>query len=444
MRARLLRATLAAALLLGTAARAQETVLPLTAADWERRSCGAIAEMADGSGLSLWGADYRSGNGAVSRATFDFTRGSDTYVRFMPTDWNYSYFGAGIDGVVGIGGTTSHSFMGSVVLWTNAWHFVRIRIEPDRSYAVVLSRGDYDTNGGAPILSYAGTLDDVAWAHAAVGQLVANFGDNYGGTSTQIIVGEARTNAVPVAVATGSSYTYAFDDGAIPPEFVTVGPWTAADGTLSLTTSGNQTATAGVDFLNAARVSFKVRTEFPLRSWGWDNRLDAGVLAAVDGSWVEGGLWMTTPAQACWLEQTWNLPAMGPQRLEFTYSESNYYSGYPSAEPHRLAIDEITITCRADAVETKHDGIDQDCNGYDLTIEVVSAVYSKSKRTLTVNATSTLGAAAALSLSGYGPMTWQAKQGRWTATARDVPACPAEATVSGVEGETSAPVTCSR
>jgi bacillopeptidase F len=56
----------------------------------------------------------------------------------------------------------------------------------------------------------------------------------------------------------------------------------------------------------------------------------------------------------------------------------------------------------------KGDGLDQDCNGYDLTIQVTKATFTPRSGMLRVEATRALNGAAALGLSGLGPMTWSA------------------------------------
>jgi bacillopeptidase F len=91
------------------------------------------------------------------------------------------------------------------------------------------------------------------------------------------------------------------------------------------------------------------------------------------------------------------------------------------------------------APEVKHDGIDQDCNGYDLTIEATSASYNTRKRTLSVTATSALGSSAKLVVEGYGPMKWDSKNKRWTYSGSSATK-PATVTVSGVEGSTAVAV----
>jgi len=110
--------------------------------------------------------------------------------------------------------------------------------------------------------------------------------------------------------------------------------------------------------------------------------------------------------------------------------------GYPVSQD----CDDLNAAVHPGAPEIKGDGIDQDCNGYDLTIAITKATYSRSKKTLTVEATSALRSAASLYLVGYKPMTWVAfKSSRWTATVTGVTMNPGSVTVSGVEGNVSAP-----
>jgi len=89
------------------------------------------------------------------------------------------------------------------------------------------------------------------------------------------------------------------------------------------------------------------------------------------------------------------------------------------------------------ATEIVGDGIDQDCNGYDLTIVVTKASYSVKRDTLSVTASSDLGKNANLQLVGYGPMSFSRKSGVWTYSKRNAGGDPGTVTVSGVEGSVS-------
>ncbi len=104
------------------------------------------------------------------------------------------------------------------------------------------------------------------------------------------------------------------------------------------------------------------------------------------------------------------------------------------------------------APEVKHDGVDQDCNGYDLTIDVTRARYLQSKDKLVVWATSELGDQAALEVSidlegGSSvnkTLNWNASKNRWQRVIKTFVAkfgsTPASVTVFGPEGAETAPV----
>lgn len=93
------------------------------------------------------------------------------------------------------------------------------------------------------------------------------------------------------------------------------------------------------------------------------------------------------------------------------------------------------------AAETPFDGIDQDCNGYDLTIEVTKASYSPEKHgALNVRATSSHGANAWFWVDYYGSMHWEPKKGYWEFVMTGIGDNPGSVKVCSYEGCTVAPV----
>ena len=308
---------------------------------WQKLSCGAMTDVGNGI-VELAGTDYRAGNTIVSRILYDFTKGSETLISFMPIDSNYSGFGTSIDNVLGIGGTTNHSWAGSTLLSSGTWYYTRLTIKTDRTYTATLSRGDYDIVGGTLINSLTGTLSDVQWANAKVGRISIGLGDNYSGTSAKVQIRQTSTTAVPLPVLSGTEVVYDFNDGQIPPDFrVLSGNWSVDNKTLKLSTTGNQTSPVELPLnRKAVQVSFSVKTDILRRSWGWDSNF--GFTWKKDATDIGGYGWVTTPPNSCWLNVTVPL-SEETNTLRWTYTESNYYSGSPSSQNHQVAIDDVRV-----------------------------------------------------------------------------------------------------
>ncbi|MDT8318203.1 MAG: MopE-related protein, partial [bacterium] len=98
-------------------------------------------------------------------------------------------------------------------------------------------------------------------------------------------------------------------------------------------------------------------------------------------------------------------------------------------------------TIHPGAAEIKHDTVDQDCNGYDLTIDIIKATYIAAEQSLRVEATSTLGPDAVLELVGYSAMTYSTNKSKWSINVQNITTPPATVTVSGIEGSEIGPVT---
>lgn len=100
--------------------------------------------------------------------------------------------------------------------------------------------------------------------------------------------------------------------------------------------------------------------------------------------------------------------------------------------------DDNNRTAYPGASEIKHDGIDEDCNGYNLTIDILKANYQKNGK-LRVEATSKLNDKAGLYLSSYGAMRWKGSVQEWTISLKLSEYIPI-VTVCGIEGCESANV----
>lgn len=141
-------------------------------------------------------------------------------------------------------------------------------------------------------------------------------------------------------------------------------------------------------------------------------------------------------------------PPPPPEPQCFDDDEDGFFG--PASDPEcgePVDCHDASSTVYPGAVEIAKDGIDQDCNGLDLTITVTKALYNSGKDKVIVYATSDRGDQAGLraEIPGIGnkAMTWKANKSRWQKViSRAIskgfdPANPGSVVVSGEEGEAS-------
>jgi bacillopeptidase F len=107
------------------------------------------------------------------------------------------------------------------------------------------------------------------------------------------------------------------------------------------------------------------------------------------------------------------------------------YTSYPA----NVDCNDQDASVHPGAREIVRDHIDQDCNGYDQTIDVKYAVYAHDGSKLSLRVTSFMQANAQLQIVGTGPMTWREVRGDWIFNGPTTNGPQREITIRGLEGE---------
>jgi hypothetical protein len=195
-------------------AEATLTVIPMEQNNWNLVEWGNQGNTPtweqNSEGIKFYGAGYRDASSIISKQSDDFSD-SVVYFKWMAhAGDNQIYFapvplvsGAPQNGI-GPNYTTGWSWNGSSVLPTDTWLYTRMDINPDRTWNIITATGNYDNMlGGLSVSSQYENLQSNPnyWDfNVKNGHLAIVVGDNYGGTSSWVLLGEAKyeTSAAPV------------------------------------------------------------------------------------------------------------------------------------------------------------------------------------------------------------------------------------------------------
>jgi len=303
------------------------TNVPASTSGWMKTQCGPWEDTTEG--LKVYGSGPRIHNHIITRTLFDFVD-REVYVKWKADGaGSFSQFGPGIVGVLDIADRFSmpnaccNAY--TKAIQANTWYYTRIKINSNRTFEHVTATGDYDTNGGSVFFSEVESIPETQWPLVSKTNIFFRSGDQYMGTSSYFVVGEAKTNAVPVPINALNIVTYGFEDGQIPGGFVTSGNWSVAGigynsaKSVSAHFAGNEAPGVTLEVSNADAVSFKIKTVF--------EGLNVGAGFGVDELYGAVG-WQYNASNSCWNEFYSGVPGAVSNTLKWMVSNPFGRSGY--------------------------------------------------------------------------------------------------------------------
>jgi len=173
----------------------------LDTANWQQAPDRTEAFITTPAGLVLHGAPWsngqadeqglRDGNAVSSIQTFNHV-GAHSYLSFkVHAAGRYLALTAEPQGLPFRFFSTDHAWQGSTVVPTDEWLFAHAWIEESGRWWLVLSRGNYEAQGGEVVSAHSGILSATGLDHLRQAPLTVAFIDNYAGSDAHLVLGPA-------------------------------------------------------------------------------------------------------------------------------------------------------------------------------------------------------------------------------------------------------------
>ncbi|MEI6638709.1 MAG: Ig-like domain-containing protein [Chlorobium sp.] len=230
------------------------TSIPIDDAHWNVLYKGT--QQYSDNGLTFYGSGARVNNVAYSEDGYNFAN-SEVLVKWQANGAN-NYMDTGprivnstLDFTYGGNLTTQWSFNGSTTIPQNTWLYTRIVFPGDTTgvVSVTTSTGNYSNAGGSILRQ-----DILSASHGLTGTIAAGLGDNYGSTSSSLLLAEVTTTATVIPRA--ASVVYDFNDGLLPTGLVLPASAIVSGQTLLVNPNKTPTQTVTINVSGYSAISF--------------------------------------------------------------------------------------------------------------------------------------------------------------------------------------------